>query len=168
MIGGIPNVGKSTIINALRRKDESLNHSKKSGAREGGVPCITKSINGFKIISDPPTFMMDTPGIITPKIKENSEDGLKLCVCANIRDGIVEGELVCDYLLYKLNKESIFHYVNRYALPLRRPVDSIHELTNAIMERFKLQERQTAYDAFLRDFRDGTLGNITFDDLMIQ
>jgi ribosome biogenesis GTPase A len=117
MIGGIPNVGKSTIINALRRKDEQLNHSKKSGARVGGVPCTTKSINGFKIISDPPTFMMDTPGIIIPKIRDASEDGLKLCVCNNIRDGILEADLVCDYLLYKLNKEAVFNYVNRYTLP---------------------------------------------------
>lgn len=105
LVGGIPNVGKSTIINAVRKKDESVNHSKKSGARTGGVPCVTKSITGFKIISDPPTFMMDSPGIIIPKIKEDSEDGLKLAVCANIRDGILEHELVCDYLLYKLNKE---------------------------------------------------------------
>ena len=141
MVGGIPNVGKSTIINAVRRKDESLSHSKKSGARVGGVPCITKSITGFKIIADPPTFMMDTPGIIIPKIRESSEDGLKLCVCANIRDGIVELEVVCDYLLYKLNREQVFNYVNRYSLPLRRPVDSVHELSNAIMERFKLPDR---------------------------
>ena len=140
-MGGIPNVGKSTIINAVRKKDESLNHSKKSGARVGGVPCITKSVTGFKIISDPPTFMMDTPGIIIPKIKDGSEDGLKLCVCNNIRDGIVESEVVCDYLLYKLNREAVFNYVNRYSLPLRRPVDSLHELSTAIMDRFKLQER---------------------------
>ena len=166
MIGGIPNVGKSTIINALRRKDESISHSKKSGARVGGVPCITKNITGFKIINEPPTFIMDTPGIIIPKIKEESEDGLKLCVCANIRDGIVESELVCDYLLYKLNKEAVFNYVNRYSLPMRKPTNSIHDLSNSIMERFKLTERVTAYDAFLRDFRDGKLGNITLDEMV--
>jgi ribosome biogenesis GTPase A len=68
MIGGIPNVGKSTIINSIRKRDEEINHSKKSGARVGGIPCITKSITGFKIISDPPIYMMDTPGIIIPKI----------------------------------------------------------------------------------------------------
>lgn len=105
MIGGIPNVGKSTILNSLRKKDENVNHSKKSGARVGGIPCITKSITGFKIMSDPPTYMIDTPGIIQPKIKENSEDGLKLCACNNIRDGILELEHVCDYVLFKLNKD---------------------------------------------------------------
>lgn len=165
MVGGIPNVGKSTIINAVRKKDEGVSHSKKSGARVGGVPCVTKSITGFKIVSDPPTYMMDTPGIIIPRIRESSEDGLKLSVCNNIRDGIIEQELVCDYLLFKLNSAAVFNYVNRYALPMRRPTDSVHTLTNCIMERFKLQERATAYDAFLRDFRDGTLGRLTLDDI---
>ena len=76
----------------------------------------------------------------------------------------METELVCDYLLYKLNKEAVFNYVNRYNLPMRKPTNSIHDLGNCIMERFKMTERATAYDAFLRDFRDGKLGNITFDD----
>lgn len=106
MIGGIPNVGKSTILNAIRKKDESIGHSKKSGARTGGVPCITKSITGFRIMSDPPTYMIDTPGIIQPKMQPDSEDALKLCACNNVRDGILEIEHVCDYVLYKLNKES--------------------------------------------------------------
>ena len=34
MIGGVPNVGKSTLINSLRSKDKEVNQSKKSGARE--------------------------------------------------------------------------------------------------------------------------------------
>lgn len=38
MIGGVPNVGKSTIINVLRSKEESIEHSRKSGAKVGAVP----------------------------------------------------------------------------------------------------------------------------------
>jgi ribosome biogenesis GTPase A len=102
MVGGVPNVGKSTIINSLRSRDSEVNHSRKSGARTGGVPCVTKSISGFKIISDPPTYMTDTPGIIVPKI-DHVIDGMKLCACNCIRDGIVELELVCDFILFTLN-----------------------------------------------------------------
>jgi hypothetical protein len=103
MVGGVPNVGKSTIINALRKKDETINHTSKSGARTGANPGLTKSISGFKILADPPTYVVDTPGLIVPKI-ERAEDGLKLCACNCIRDGIVELETVCDYVLYNLNK----------------------------------------------------------------
>jgi len=70
MIGGVPNVGKSTIINSLRKRDTEIVHTKKSGARTGGVPCITKSISGFKIVSDPLTYVTDTPGIIIPRIAD--------------------------------------------------------------------------------------------------
>jgi ribosome biogenesis GTPase A len=165
IIGGIPNVGKSTILNSLRRRDAEIQASKKSGAKVGGIPCITKNITGFKIITDPPIYLMDTPGIIMPKIKDSSEDGLKLCVCNCIRDGILELETMCDYLLYKLNKENAFAYVNRYNAPMRRPIDNIHEMLNLIMNRYKMVDRKVACDAFLRDFREGKLGNITLDDI---
>ena len=102
MIGGVPNVGKSTIINSLRQKDSEIAHTKKSGARVGGVPCVTKSITGFKIRTDPPTYVHDTPGIIIPKI-EDPLVGMKLSLCNCIRDGIIEPENVCDYALFILN-----------------------------------------------------------------
>ena len=68
MIGGVPNVGKSTIINSLRKKDSDIEHTKRSGAKTGGVPCVTKSISGFKIIYDPQTFITDTPGVMIPHL----------------------------------------------------------------------------------------------------
>ena len=131
MIGGVPNVGKSTIINSLRKKDTGIEHTKKSGAKTGGVPCITKSVSGFKVISDPPIYISDTPGIFIPKLA-NSEDGMKLCACNCIRDGIVEPELVCDYVLYQLNKNRLFEYVTRYDLQNKLPTDSIHDLMVAV------------------------------------
>ena len=41
MVGGTPNVGKSTIINSLRALEETIKHTRKSGARVGAIPCIT-------------------------------------------------------------------------------------------------------------------------------
>jgi ribosome biogenesis GTPase A len=49
-------------------------------------------------------YLVDTPGIIIPKIREESEDGLKLAACHAIRDGILDDELICDYVLFKLNQ----------------------------------------------------------------
>lgn len=71
MIGGLPNVGKSTIINSLRKRDADIDHHKKSGARTGGVPCITKTISGFKVVNDPPIYIMDSPGIFIPKLEDS-------------------------------------------------------------------------------------------------
>jgi len=103
LIAGLPNVGKSTIINSLRKRAEDIEHSKRSGAKVGALPCITKSISGFKIMTQPQIYVLDTPGIIMPKIEEESEQGLKLSAVQSIRDGILESELVCDYVLFKLN-----------------------------------------------------------------
>lgn len=73
MIGGVPNVGKSSLINSLRKRDSELSSHKKTGAKTGGIPCITRSMTGFKVLSDPLTYMIDTPGIIMPKIEPESE-----------------------------------------------------------------------------------------------
>jgi len=102
MIGGIPNIGKSTLINALRAKDPTIagKSSNKSGAKTGAKPCLTTAISGFKIVTDPPMYLVDTPGIIIPKIAENSEEGLKLAAIHAIRDGILDDQLLCDYVLY--------------------------------------------------------------------
>jgi mitochondrial GTPase 1 len=135
MIGGVPNVGKSTIINSLRKRDTSIEHTKKSGAKTGGVPCVTKSISGFKIISDPPTYMTDTPGIFIPKL-EDTEAGLKFCAVNCIRDGIVEPELVCDYVLYQLNRNKSFEYVKRYQMT--GPTNEVYDLLSAVQKRLGL------------------------------
>ncbi len=99
-----------------------MNHSKKAGAKVGGVPCVTKSISGFRIITDPPTYITDTPGIIVPRI-EDPIDGMKFCACNIIRDGIVELEIVCDFILFYLNKQRVYTYVKRYDLPDKLPCD---------------------------------------------
>ena len=163
MIGGVPNVGKSTIINTLRKRDDSIPHTKKSGAKTGGVPCITKSVSGFKIISDPPTFITDTPGIFIPKLS-NSEDGMKLCAVNCIRDGIVEPELVCDYVLWQLNKNRCFDYVTKYQLPDQLPTEEVHKLMVAVQARLGLQSREDAHSNFLSDFREGRLGKVLLDN----
>ena len=131
MIGGIPNVGKSTIINTLRARDAEINHRKKSGAKTGGLPCVTRNVSGFKIKTDPTVFVYDTPGVIIPKI-ENSVDAMKLCLCNCVRDGIIEPELLCDFGLYVLNKQRLFDYVKRYNLSHNLPTEDIHELMPAI------------------------------------
>jgi len=142
MIGGVPNIGKSTLINALRAKDTDIkSKSSRAGARTGAGPCLTKSISGFKVVSDPLMYLVDTPGIIVPKIREESEDGLKLAACHAIRDGILEDTMICDYVLYQLNKNRVFGYVKKYDLPYSQPTDDIYTLLGCIQTRLGLQSR---------------------------
>nr|XP_036867237.1 mitochondrial ribosome-associated GTPase 1 isoform X3 [Manis javanica] len=78
LVVGVPNVGKSSLINSLRRQ-----HLKKGKAtRVGGEPGITRAVmSRIQVCERPLTFLLDTPGVLAPRI-ESVETGLKLALCA--------------------------------------------------------------------------------------
>ncbi|KAF2900374.1 hypothetical protein ILUMI_05797 [Ignelater luminosus] len=89
MIIGIPNVGKSSLVNSLRNRFLR----KASAAPVGAVPGITRSVmNKIKMCEKPLFYMLDTPGILTPTIA-STDVGLKLALCATIQDHLV-GQIV--------------------------------------------------------------------------
>ena len=77
MIVGIPNVGKSTLINRL---------AKKNIARTGNTPGVTKAQQWIKVGKE--LELLDTPGILWPKF-EDPEVGLKLALTGAIKDAIL-------------------------------------------------------------------------------
>lgn len=90
MILGIPNVGKSTLINTL---------AKRKAANVGDKPGVTKSQTWIKVTPD--LWLLDTPGILWPKF-EDQMVGLKLAMCGSIKDEILDLEAITvksiDYL----------------------------------------------------------------------
>ncbi len=78
VILGIPNVGKSTLINAL---------AKRKATTVGDKPGVTKSQTWIKITND--LYLLDTPGILWPKF-EDPEVGIKLAMCGSIKDEILD------------------------------------------------------------------------------
>ena len=77
MIVGIPNVGKSTLINRL---------AKKNIAKTGNTPGVTKAQQWIKVGKE--LELLDTPGILWPKF-EDQEVGLKLALTGAIKDAIL-------------------------------------------------------------------------------
>uniref|UniRef100_A0A8D2A7A8 Mitochondrial ribosome associated GTPase 1 n=1 Tax=Sus scrofa TaxID=9823 RepID=A0A8D2A7A8_PIG len=77
MVIGVPNVGKSSLINALRRQ-----HLRKGKATKvGGEPGITRAVmSRVQVCERPLMFLLDTPGVLAPRI-QNVETGLKLALC---------------------------------------------------------------------------------------
>uniref|UniRef100_H2Q2T8 Mitochondrial ribosome associated GTPase 1 n=1 Tax=Pan troglodytes TaxID=9598 RepID=H2Q2T8_PANTR len=104
MVIGVPNVGKSSLINSLRRQ-----HLRKGKAtRVGGEPGITRAVMSKIQVSERPLmFLLDTPGVLAPRI-ESVETGLKLALCGTVLDHLVGEETMADYLLYTLNKHQRF------------------------------------------------------------
>ncbi|XP_022354947.1 mitochondrial ribosome-associated GTPase 1 isoform X8 [Enhydra lutris kenyoni] len=77
MVIGIPNVGKSSLINALRRQ----HLGKGKATRVGGEPGITRAVmSRIQVCDWPLMFLLDTPGVLSPRI-ESVEMGLKLALC---------------------------------------------------------------------------------------
>ena len=101
MVVGIPNVGKSSVINALR----GHNLGKKNEATlEGNRPGVTVRVqNRIRILDKPPIYILDTPGVLSPSSR-NVEDTMKLAICDLILESATKPDYVADYLLYWLNK----------------------------------------------------------------
>nr|KAF6425179.1 hypothetical protein HJG59_009233 [Molossus molossus] len=112
MVIGVPNVGKSSLINSLRRQ-----HLRKGKAtRVGGEPGITRAVmSRIQVCERPLMFLLDTPGVLAPRI-ESVETGLKLALCGTVLDHLVGEETLADYLLYTLNRHQLFGYVQHYGL----------------------------------------------------
>ncbi|XP_059585646.1 mitochondrial ribosome-associated GTPase 1 isoform X2 [Alligator mississippiensis] len=104
MVIGVPNVGKSSLINALRR----LHLKKGKASQVGGEPGITKAVlTKIQVSERPVMYLIDTPGVLSPRIG-SVETGLKLALCGTIRDYLVGEDVMADYLLYNLNKHQLF------------------------------------------------------------
>ena len=130
MIGimGYPNVGKSTIINLLRKF-----YHKRDSAEVGKMAGVTKHISYFKISSK--LYLLDTPGIFLPGDNDDKdiEKLMKLSICGCIADHIVGIEYIADYILYRLNLHKNYLYLKycnkKY---VNQPCDDINEILNAI------------------------------------
>ncbi|CAG9128115.1 unnamed protein product [Plutella xylostella] len=171
MIIGVPNVGKSSLINMLRSTNMRGAHSLQTGAVAG----VTRSMHmKMKINHDPKIFMFDTPGILEPTVSD-MEMGLKLALCASLQDHLVGEEAIADYLLYWLNKHGKFKYV--VYMGLEEPTDDINEVLIAGARKFNRIRRVRDYDGKVRDvpdflesartmiraFRTGELGRALLD-----
>ncbi|NXC63565.1 MTG1 GTPase, partial [Aleadryas rufinucha] len=174
LVIGVPNAGKSSLINSLRR----LHLKKGKATAVGGEPGITKAVlSRIQVCEKPLMYLVDTPGVLPPRLGD-VETGMKLALCGAIRDHLVGEDVMADYLLYTLNKQQQFGYVQRYGLG--QACDHIESLlkhvalTQGYTQKVKvltgtgnvnmmmLNYPAAAYE-FLRDFRAGRLGRVTLD-----
>lgn len=172
---GVPNTGKSTLLNALKR--QALGKGGK--ARTGGTPGITRHVGYSEISRSPGVFLLDSPGVMPPGNLE-TDLGLKIALTGGVADHLLDMELMADYLLFHLNQHQCFDYVERYASGgLSAPSDDLSRVLRAVGKSRGSQGRQQrsgrggggesvagerrAGAAMVHDFRQGKLGRIVLD-----
>lgn len=140
MIVGMPNVGKSTMVNGLRSlgmgKDLSMlvKKKKKRVAQVGEHPGVTRSTSEIiRISRDPEVLLYDTPGVLIPHVK-NSETMLGLSLAGIISEvNRPDPVILSDYMLYLMN---IMQPDGRiYRRHLNHPTNNIYELLESMARK---------------------------------
>lgn len=156
LVCGIPNVGKSTLINTLVGKRM---------AKTGDEPGITKTEQ--KIVLEKDVYLFDTPGMLWPKI-EVPQAGINLAASGAVGRNAFEEEIVALDLLAYLRRHYPQALLARYQLTVRDELSET-ELLEAIGKRRGAVlgggriNMQKAAEVLLYDLRQGQLGRITLE-----
>lgn len=155
MIIGIPNVGKSTLINRL---------ASKKIAQTGDRPGVTKRQQWIKVGKE--LELLDTPGILWPKF-EDQQVGYRLAATGAIKDEILDFQEVALFVINYLRK----YYPER--LKERYKLDELSEDGVIVFEEIGKKrgcllsggyvDFDKAAELILREVRAGKLGKITFE-----
>ena len=157
LVCGIPNVGKSSLINRL---------SGRKAASTGPNPGVTKHQDWIKLGND--VELLDTPGILWPKIKDQ-ETGLRLAITGAIKDSIVGTFQLSIYLIEILkqklpDKFEKFYQLTKEDLDLF-PEDILQKIAEnrGCLKKGGTLDQPRVESLVLRDFRQGRIGRLSFD-----
>ena len=174
LVVGIPNTGKSTLINKLR------GYHLRVGGRPAPVaakPGWTKAVGEkIRVCDEPCVYLLDSPGISVPHIT-NMEAGMKLAACGTLRDHLVGEQHICDFLLHWLNTHHYFQYVDLMGLDQPEDDGTIMLAKAAISNKKFKRVRDVSQslvfktvpdllamaNKFLKLFRGGHFGPINLD-----
>ncbi len=154
LIIGVPNVGKSTLINKLVGK---------KAVNVGNKPGVTKQLSWIRVNKD--IELLDTPGLLWPKF-ENQKQALILSSLSSIKEEIIDIEELAVFILKTIYNLYPDHLKERYAIDT---IDDFDEVYTKIGKKrgALIKGGEVDYDKvnliIVRDLKEGYLGNITMD-----
>lgn len=156
LIIGIPNVGKSTLINRLVGK---------KATKVGNRPGITKELSWIRISSD--FELLDSPGILWPKLDDEIM-AYNLASLSAIKEEILDLSDISIYILKKMNNLYPEQLQERYDLD-HPDFNDIEEIYATIAKKVGALRKGAEIDyekvdnTIINDLKEGRLGKITFD-----
>ena len=155
LVMGVPNTGKSTLINRLVGKKST---------NVGNRPGVTKSLEWIRI--NDKVELLDTPGILWPKLNDEVV-AHNLASMTAIKEEVLDSEDLAIYIINKMLSDYPDNLKNRYNITNTEDiVDILDQIGNKVGA---IKNKETDYDRVykkvIKDLQEGYLGKITFDNI---
>jgi ribosome biogenesis GTPase A len=158
LIIGIPNVGKSTLINRLVGKKAAVT---------GNKPGVTKSLSWIRINNN--VDLLDSPGILWPKL-ENKEESYNLASFSAIKEEVLPKGKVACYILDTMYKKYKDNLKERYGIDefdmddVVPTYDIIGKSRGCLISGGEIDYDKVS-GLIINDLKEGRLGKVTFDEV---
>jgi ribosome biogenesis GTPase A len=168
LVVGMPNVGKSTLINNLRNSGTGKAKAMKTGQQPGVTRKIATQVKIIDRECGSHVYVLDTPGVFMPYVPD-AENMLKLALCGCVKDTVISPVTLVDYLLYHINLHDPTVY-KRWSEPTNEVVPLLESFAHqtGLLGKGGVPNTEGAALLFIQKWRQGDMGRFLVDDLEFE